>query len=126
MGIINWTGKNTNKNITWGMSADSMIDLYNQLTSKGVISIEDGDPYEEAVLKKAGRNIDDLRDEYGYVDQDRVQEALDGSEGLTDKELWQLIEGQDGNAYYQTFEFNGHELCNADFDASGRLKGVQE
>lgn len=124
MGIINWTGKNTSKNITWGMSADSMIDLYNQLTSKGVISVEDGDPYEEAVLKKAGKCMDDLRDEYGDIDQDLVQEALDSSEDLTDKELWQLIEDQDGNAYYQTFEFSGHRLSDSDFDASGKLKEV--
>ena len=121
---IEWTGRNTNKNQKWEVTAESMISLYNKLTEKGIISTEDKDPWEEAVLKKAGKDInsDEFLDEDGYINPELIQKAIDEAEDLTDKELWELIKDQDGNAYYQSFLVNDEEITEEDFNEKGELK----
>ena len=121
---IEWTGRNTNKNQKWEVTAESMISLYNKLTEKGIISTEDKDPWEEAVLKKAGKDInsDEFLDEDGYINPELIQKAIDEAEDLTDKELWELIKDQDGNAYYQSFLVNNEEITEEDFNEKGELK----
>lgn len=121
---IEWTGRNTSKTKKWEITAESMIDLYNKIVNKEIISTENGDPWEEAVLKKAGKDInsDEFLDEDGYINPDLIQEAINKAEDLTDKELWKLIKNQYGNAYYQSFLVNNEEITEEDFNEKGELK----
>lgn len=73
---------------------------------------------------KANESFEDAEflNEDDEIDYNKVQSFLN-SHSLTDKEIWQLIESENGNAYYQTFERktdeNIFEICDKDFDDDG-------
>ena len=116
MNTIKWTGRDTRGICKWTVEATSMIDLYNQLVDKGVISRVDGDPY---VMAKVEKEIEkshkwkDYRDFEEQIFNDDPEDdpmkvynsLLSEMEDLTDDEIMQVILKENGNAYYQTFEF---------------------
>lgn len=108
----------------WKATTDNFIHLYEELEHQGVISTEDGDPYDLALLKKYNKSFEDAEflNEDEEIDYNKVQSFLN-SHSLTDKEIWQLIDSENGNAYYQTFERKTDEdifeICDKDFDDDG-------
>ena len=122
--MIYWSGRSTSGASHWKATTDNFIHLYEELEHQGVISTEDGDPYDLAILKKYNKSFEDAEflNEDGEIDYNKVQSFLN-SHSLTDKEIWQLIESENGNAYYQTFERktdeNIFEICDKDFDDDG-------
>jgi len=100
--MLIFKGTDTQKRIKYNAEGKTAIDLYNNLVSKDIISIVDGDPYEEAQLKKAKLTHDDFKDEDGELDCDKLNEWLSyGERNLTDEEILEVIAEQNGNAYYQ-------------------------
>ena len=115
MNTIKWAGKDTRNVCKWTVEATSMIDLYNQLVSKGIISIVNGDPYDiakvEKEIKKSNKwkhynefeesifNDENINDPCEYYNN-----LLSEMEDLTDDEIMQVILNENGNAYYQTFD----------------------
>lgn len=122
--MIYWSGRSTSGASHWKATTDNFIHLYEDLEHQGVISTEDGDPYDLAILKKYNKSFEDAEflNEDDEIDYNKVQSFLN-SHSLTDKEIWQLIESENGNAYYQTFERktdeNIFEICDKDFDDDG-------
>lgn len=122
--MIYWSGRSTSGASHWKATTDNFIHLYEELEHQGVISTEDGDPYDLALLKKYNKSFEDAEflNEDDEIDYNKVQSFLN-SHSLTDKEIWQLIESENGNAYYQTFERktdeNIFEICDKDFDDDG-------
>lgn len=122
--MIYWSGRSTSGASHWKATTDNFIHLYEELEHQGVISTEDGDPYDLAILKKYNKSFEDAEflNEDDEIDYNKVQSFL-SSHSLTDKEIWQLIESENGNAYYQTFERktdeNIFEICDKDFDDDG-------
>lgn len=122
--MIYWIGRSTSGASHWKATTDNFIHLYEELEHQGVISTEDGDPYDLALLKKYNKSFEDAEflNEDEEIDYNKVQSFLN-SHSLTDKEIWQLIESENGNAYYQTFERktdeNIFEICDKDFDDDG-------
>lgn len=122
--MIYWSGQSTSGASHWKATTDNFIHLYEELEHQGVISTEDGDPYDLAILKKYNKSFEDAEflNEDDEIDYNKVQSFLN-SHSLTDKEIWQLIESENGNAYYQTFERktdeNIFEICDKDFDDDG-------
>lgn len=122
--MIYWSVRSTSGASHWKATTDNFIHLYEELEHQGVISTEDGDPYDLAILKKYNKSFEDAEflNEDDEIDYNKVQSFLN-SHSLTDKEIWQLIESENGNAYYQTFERktdeNIFEICDKDFDDDG-------
>lgn len=122
--MIYWSGRSTSGASHWKATTDNFMHLYEELEHQGVISTEDGDPYDLAILKKYNKSFEDAEflNEDDEIDYNKVQSFLN-SHSLTDKEIWQLIESENGNAYYQTFERktdeNIFEICDKDFDDDG-------
>ena len=122
--MIYWSGRSTSGASHWKATTDNFIHLYEELEHQGVISTEDGDPYDLAILKKYNKSFEDAEflNEDDEIDYNKVQSFLN-SHSLTDKEIWQLIDSENGNAYYQTFERktdeNIFEICDKDFDDDG-------
>ena len=122
--MIYWSGRSTSGASHWKATTDNFIHLYEELEHQGVISTEDGDPYDLALLKKYNKSFEDAEflNEDEEIDYNKVQSFLT-SHSLTDKEIWQLIDSENGNAYYQTFERktdeNIFEICDKDFDDDG-------
>lgn len=122
--MIYWSGRSTSGASHWKATTDNFIHLYEELEHQGVISTEDGDPYDLAILKNYNKSFEDAEflNEDDEIDYNKVQSFLN-SHSLTDKEIWQLIESENGNAYYQTFERktdeNIFEICDKDFDDDG-------
>lgn len=122
--MIYWSGRSTSGASHWKATTDNFIHLYEELEHQGVISTEDGGPYDLAILKKYNKSFEDAEflNEDDEIDYNKVQSFLN-SHSLTDKEIWQLIESENGNAYYQTFERktdeNIFEICDKDFDDDG-------
>ena len=122
--MIYWSGRSTSGASHWKATTDNFIHLYEELEHQGVISTEDGDPYDLAILKKYNKSFEDAEflNEDDEIDYNKVQSFLN-SHSLTDKEIWQLIESENVNAYYQTFERktdeNIFEICDKDFDDDG-------
>ncbi len=122
--MIYWSGRSTSGASHWKATTDNFIHLYEELEHQGVISTEDGDPYDLALLKKYNKSFEDAEflNEDDEIDYNKVQSFLN-SHSLTDKEIWQLIDSENGNAYYQTFERktdeNIFEICDKDFDDDG-------
>ena len=122
--MIYWSGRSTSGASHWKATTDNFIHLYEELEHQGVIRTEDGDPYDLAILKKYNKSFEDAEflNEDDEIDYNKVQSFLN-SHSLTDKEIWQLIESENGNAYYQTFERktdeNIFEICDKDFDDDG-------
>lgn len=122
--MIYWSGRSTSGASHWKATTDNFIHLYEELEHQGVISTEDGDPYDLAILKKYNKSFEDAEflNEDDEIDYNKVQSFLN-SHSLSDKEIWQLIESENGNAYYQTFERktdeNIFEICDKDFDDDG-------
>lgn len=122
--MIYWSGRSTSGASHWKATTDNFIHLYEELEHQGVISTENGDPYDLAILKKYNKSFEDAEflNEDDEIDYNKVQSFLN-SHSLTDKEIWQLIESENGNAYYQTFERktdeNIFEICDKDFDDDG-------
>lgn len=122
--MIYWSGRSTSGASHWKATTDNFIHLYEELEHQGVISTEDGDPYDLALLKKYNKSFEDAEflNEDEEIDYNKVQSFLN-SHSLTDKEIWQLIDSGNGNAYYQTFERKTDEdifeICDKDFDDDG-------
>lgn len=122
--MIYWSGRSTSGASHWKATTDNFIHLYEELEHQGVISTEDGDPYDLALLKKYNKSFEDAEflNEDEEIDYNIVQSFLN-SHSLTDKEIWQLIDSENGNAYYQTFERKTDEdifeICDKDFDDDG-------
>ncbi len=122
--MIYWSGRSTSGASHWKATTDNFIHLYEELEHQGVISTEDGDPYDLALLKKYNKSFEDAEflNEDEEIDYNKVQSFLN-SHSLTDKEIWQLIDSENGNAYYQTFERKTDEdifeICDKDFDDDG-------
>ena len=123
--MIYWSGRSTSGASHWKATTDNFIHLYEELEHQGVISTEDGDPYDLALLKKYNKSFEDAEflNEDEEIDYNKVQSFLN-SHSLTDKEIWQLIDSENGNAYYQTFERKTDEdifeICDEDFDEGGK------
>lgn len=138
---IHWTGRSTNGIGKWKCDASTMNELYQTLVDKDVISTVDEDPYDNFVLDKYDKTIDDpeFQDDDGELDYSKVQDFVE-KHPLSDNELWCLISKCNGNAYYQTFtvdyskvqDFIRHSQENSDgeltelaenlFDEDGKLK----
>lgn len=127
MGAIYWKGKSTNKSLEWKAEANNFLDLYNELIEREIIKNYDVDIYNNAVLNKYNKTEDDTEfcDENGELDYDKINDFVK-VRPLTDKELWELIFEQKGNAYYQSFkrEVDGElkEIDINDFDNSGNYR----
>lgn len=123
--MIYWSGRSTSGASHWKATTDNFIHLYEELEHQGVISTEDGDPYDLALLKIYNKSFEDAEflNEDDEIDYNKVQSFLN-SHSLTDKEIWQLIDSENGNAYYQTFERKTDEdiveICDEDFNDDGQ------
>lgn len=125
---IHWTGRSTNGIGKWKCDAITMNELYQTLVDKDVISTVDEDPYDNFVLDKYDKTIDDpeFQDDDGELDYSKVQDFVE-KHPLSDNELWCLISKCNGNAYYQTFTVENSdgeltELAENLFDEDGKLK----
>lgn len=100
--MITWTGQNTSNSRTWYAEEKNYFELYKNLVEQGVISIENGDKYDELkmeVNEKTYENYLDDDNEYDYekfIFDKTLREP-------TENEIKDTIESQDGSAYYQTF-----------------------
>ena len=125
--MIKWTGQPTSRVYTWEKEANSFHKLYNNLVDGNIISTSDCDPYDEAILKKYGKTEEDFIDGYYNFNYDKYCKwCSEIGACLTDKEIWEVIANERGNAYYQTFEIEIDGECRAieddDFDAEGNFK----
>ena len=128
MGTIYWSGKSTNGIWKRKYEADSFMELFNLLMDKEIINSCDYDVYDHAVLEKYNKSEDDaeFQDEDGFEDYEKIQKFVESKPALTDEELYLLIAGQNGNAYYQTFERDNEdervEIDRTDFDENEKYK----
>lgn len=125
--MIKWSGKATNGIWRRKEEAENFLELYNLCVKNETINVFDGDPWDEAILEKNNKTWDDFSDEQGELDFEKFQKWSESeATDLTDKEIWLLISGQIGNAYYQTFEIRDddayREIDGNDFDDSGKFK----
>lgn len=100
-------GTDTQKIMKYRAEADSPIELYYELIDKDIISVVDGDPYDDEILEKASKTWADFEDEDGYLDYDLFDKwyNVEGFKfDLTNDEIIILIKEQNGNAYYQNIE----------------------
>jgi len=120
---IKWTGKSTDGLWRKAAKANTMMELYNALVDNGAITLDNYDPYEKAIIEKAGYKYNEFMEQWeeetdGNCTSEYLDEKTDGID-LTDEELYEVIKEERGNAYYQTFEDqDGNELR---FDANGNL-----
>lgn len=129
MNSIIWKGRSTSGMQRWQVEENSFLNLYDALCEMNVISETEGSPLEKAKLKKLGKSPEDycveLEDGDVDMDYDTYQQDIDSVE-LTDRELMDVIEHEDGNAYYQKFyrEENEEiiEITSDDFNGSGKYK----
>lgn len=98
---IKWKGHDTGSLIIWKCSANSMKELYEKLVDMDVISIVDYNPWERAVMEKAGRKEEDFYDEDNNYTFYEWYERTCGKYDLTEDEYEALIIEEKGNAYYQ-------------------------
>lgn len=126
--MIKWYGKSTNGNWKRREEAESFLELYNICVENDTINTEDSDPWDDLILEKSGKLINDFEDESGFTDCEKLRTFIESDEAYspTDKDIWQLIKSQKGNAYYQTFECenlegNLIEIDNSCFDKSGNF-----
>ena len=114
MSKIYWTGRSTNGLWKRSESVDSFSELYEKCIDNDTISIYDYNPYDALLLEKNGKTEDDFLDVNGDYDYSLYQKWLFSDEckfkDLTDIEIKQLIREQDGNAYYQTFQYYDNDL----------------
>ena len=112
---IHWTGSDTRNICRWYIQANSMIELYDLLVSKGIISIVDGEPYEIAQVEKEIQKSHKWKNYTEFVESifnnktlsnpcETYINLIDEMEDLTDEEIEQLILSQNGNAYYQSIK----------------------
>ena len=80
------------------------MELYDGLIKIGLIGSTDYNLYDSTVLAKFGKTENDpeFLDEDGKVIYEKVQEFVE-KHNLTDKEIWEMIGSDNGNAYYQKF-----------------------
>lgn len=125
--MIKWTGKSTNGLWRREAQAETMMELYNALVDNGAITLDDYDPYEKAIIEKAGYKYNEFMEQWeeesnGAYTDEYFREKTDGVD-LTDEELYEVIKEERGNAYYQTFEDqDGNELR---FDMNGNLRDLR-
>ena len=114
MSKIYWTGRSTNGLWKRSESADSFSELYEKCIDNDTISTYDYEPYDRLLLEKNGKTEDDFLDSDGYYDYTLFENWLFSNEckfkNLTDIEIKQLIREQDGNAYYQIFQYYDDDL----------------
>ena len=55
--MIYWSGRSTSGASHWIATTDNFIHLYEELEHQGVISTEDGDPYDLTILKKYNKSF---------------------------------------------------------------------
>lgn len=107
---IKWTGKATSG--IWRReeiitSYNPFTELYTACLENGTISTVDSDPWEDALMEKNGKTEKDFYNEDGDFDFELYQNWIDEYDyiDLSDKDIYNIILEQDGNAYYQTFEY---------------------
>lgn len=73
--MIYWSGRSTSGASHWKATTDNFIHLYEELEHQGVISTEDGDPYDLALLKKYNKSFEDAEflNEDEEIDYNKVQ-----------------------------------------------------
>lgn len=127
--MIKWRGKSTNGIWRRNEEADTFTELYNLCYENGTINNTDSDPWDDLMLEKAGKSYSDFEDEDGDFDYNAMRNFIDSNESyrLTDEDIWLLIANQNGNAYYQSFEYENEEgeliEINKDcFDEDGKFK----
>lgn len=125
--MIRWTGKSTDGLWRREAQAETMTELYNKLVDNGAITLDDYDPYEKAIIEKAGYKYSEFMEQWeegsnGAYTDEYFREKTDGVD-LTDEELYEVIKEERGNAFYQTFEDqDGNELR---FDMNGNLRDLR-
>lgn len=129
MAKIKWYGRSTSGNWKRKVEADSMRDLYYACVDNGTISLEDYDPIEKYWIERAGldyrktsRDISDVafeNDTDYSLEFDKYcrENGIDTS--LSDRDYYSIIKGEDGNAFYQTFEHE--DGVQIQFDQEGNL-----
>lgn len=125
--MIRWYGKSTNGNWRRKEEANNFIELYELCVDNGTINISDSDPWNDLIIEKSGKTYQEFKNE----DEEIIFEKLEGfllsdeAYNPTDKDIWQLIKNEVGNAYYQTFEFETEdgfvEIDENNFDKNGKL-----
>lgn len=76
MGIscVCWKGTKNVKIIE--LKENNLFDLYYKLVKKGIISIDNTDPYDEMILKKNQKTWGDFSNEDGKIDYKKYQDWL--------------------------------------------------
>lgn len=123
--MIQWEGTNTERNCHWKALSNTFIELYDHLIEKKLIGSTDYNLYDSTVLAKFDKTENDpeFLDEDGEVIYEKVQEFVE-KHNLTDKEIWEMIGSDNGNAYYQKFyaeDRDGElvEISEKNFDKNG-------
>lgn len=98
--MIHWEGTNTERNCHWKALSRTFMGLYDGLIKIGLIGSTDYNLYDSTVLAKFGKTENDpeFLDEDGEVIYEKVQEFVE-KHNLTDKEIWEMIGSDNGNAY---------------------------
>lgn len=118
--MIKWYGRSTSGNWRRNEEAENFIELYELCVDNGTINISDSDPWDDLILEKSGKSLIDFEDELGFTDCEKLRSFIESDEAYnpTDKDIWQLIKSQDGNAYYQIFECENSDGELIDIDES--------
>ena len=127
--MIKWRGKSTNGIWRRKEEADTFTELYELCVMNETINTTDSDPWGDLILEESNKSYSDFKDEDGDIDYDAANNFIysDKSYSPTDEDIWLLIANQNGNAYYQTFEYEDEdgELIAIDkdcFDEDGKFK----
>lgn len=139
---IKFVGRNTQNNQTWTVKGEDCCDLYHKLCGLGVISTQDYDPVHKKMFEEAGydygKAMDDiveLTEENGIEWSEAFAKVCEeyNVEMLTDEQYMEVIQAEDGNAYYQSFtyadddvQYPGLEQNDLEFDEDGELIWMHE
>lgn len=95
-------GTDSSCRIHYKAIGNTIIELYNDLVNQDIVSLIDGDPYEEAVMKKAGKSWDDFKNEDGDEDIEKFNKWYNQHPqyDLTDEEIIRIISSDYSRAYY--------------------------
>ena len=134
---IKFVGRNSQNNHTWTVKGEDCCDIYHKLCGLGVISTQDYDPVHKKMFEEAGCDYNKVMDEIIELTEENNLEWSEAFakvceeynvEMLTDEQYMEVIQAEDGNAYYQSFtyvdddvQYPGLEQNDLEFDDDGEL-----
>lgn len=131
---IIWKGKSTNGNWKRTEEVNSMEDLYYRCVQNDTVNESEYSPIEKFCIERAGLNyyefeseiteICEETDEFFQEVFERICKERNIDMRISDKDYYDIISEERGNAYYQ--EFKDEDGNDIEFDKDGNIKKMSK